>query len=82
MPNRFRNKDMRANYDCAVENYRNGSNLLFYKGNRHRGNAWATTFWWGFDGVARERWDSKSRKMTSWAWYRAGEDMAKEENKI
>lgn len=80
MSNRFRDPMMRGLYDNMVRNYREKKSVLFHRdGNRNNLNSWATHFWWGFDGVAIERWDREGKSTLAWACVRAGQDMSKEQ---
>ena len=87
--NPFRDRTMRQNYDAAVKVYRMRHRDLFIPqtGERRRsgnyGSTFARCFWHGFDDVATpgERQDRAWRQTIGYAFWRAGRDLAKLENK-
>ncbi len=73
--NPFRTKFMRANYEAAIKTYDEmHRNFIYPSGRRCLGNAWATNFWRGFDGLSRN-WDKASKQTASYAMWRAGRDV-------
>lgn len=84
--NRFRDPTMRAQYDAAVKAFEvKHRNLFMPNGERRRspnmGSSFATYFWKGFDGAPQvgigNFTDADSRKTVAYAYWRAGQDMAK-----
>lgn len=77
--NPFRNSVMRRSHDEAAQAYANRSKVLFLAdGARNRGNAIAGPFWNGFDGLQADKWDPASRKTLVYAYWRAGQDAARQ----
>lgn len=82
MSNRFHDKTMRSQYDAAVKVYRMKHRDLFINGERRTegqyGSSFAQYFWHGFDGIVPCVWDAGRRKMLGYAYWRAGQDCAKD----
>ena len=85
--NPFKDVTMRKEYTGAMLAYQLRSQDLFDQATgikRSTGSSFSSTFWAGFEGkeavggINFTRPDS--RKLISWAWYRAGKDAAKLEN--
>lgn len=80
MSNRFKNPQLRAQYDSAIVAYQTKTRVLFNPdGTRCTGNGMASMFWRGFDGTkfGNGFTDRASRETFSYASYRAGEDAKK-----
>lgn len=78
--NPFRDKFMVEQFQAAILTYdTKHKNLMYPSGRRCIGNAWATNFWRGFEGMGREQWarDTVSRKTPAYAFWRAGVEIAK-----
>jgi hypothetical protein len=73
MTNRFRNPTLRAAYDNAVENYRQG-HWLRADGTPHRSATYRDAFWGGLLGDRR----APVAGSIAYACYRAGQEMRKE----
>jgi hypothetical protein len=79
--NPFKTEFMRKNYDAAIKTYDAKHHNFIYSNNRRCiGNAWATNFWRGFDGL-KLNWDSTSKQTPSYAMWRAGRDIKSVLNK-
>lgn len=77
MPNRFKNREMRALYEAAMRAYNERHRALFTAhGRPHRGNGVADAFWRGFDAASLP-WDRASHESAAYAYYRAGQDAGK-----
>jgi hypothetical protein len=76
--NPFHNHLMRQQYDAAVFSYdTKHRNFIYATGRRCLGNAWAGSFWRGFDGLNEDQWrrDASSRQTPGYACWRAGKDV-------
>jgi len=87
MTNPFRQRDRARLYDAMVKEYRERGPVLFYPHLReeplntnvlrHPGNSWAGWFWRGFtDSLPATMWDAGSKQQFTYVCYRAGRDMA------
>lgn len=77
MRNPFYNAVMRRAYAEAAHAYATRHRTLFLDdGTPTRGNGVAGPFWNGFNGLQVGQWDSASRKMLAYAYWRAGRDAA------
>lgn len=75
--NPFRDQFMRKSYDAAVQTYdTKHRNFIYPWGTRCIGNAWATNFWRGYDGMQRN-WDKASKESPAYAMWCAGRDIRK-----
>ncbi|MAM41231.1 MAG: hypothetical protein CL949_22620 [Erythrobacter sp.] len=73
--NPFRSKYMRGNFDAAVATYDSRhKDFIHPSGIRCVGNAWATHFWRGFDGIQSDY--SGIKDSAAYAFYRAGQAVA------
>jgi hypothetical protein len=76
--NGFKDKTMRREYDAGVRMWETKDRNLFYPdGTICRGSSFAVYFWDGFNKTGRQDYDPKSRQMTGFAYFRAGQDCAK-----
>ncbi len=78
MPNRFKNKLLRIQYDKAVAAYKSNHHDLFHEdGSTNTMNAVGMNFWRGFNGtqLGAGFTDAESRSTLAYAVYRAGQDM-------
>ncbi len=74
--NPFRTPFMRKNYDAAIKAFdTKAPDFIYPSGRRCIGNAWATSFWRGFDGVSLN-WDLASKQTPGYAMWCAGRDIA------
>lgn len=69
--NPFRNKHLRECFDNAIKAYQEKSKLFFMHGKPHKGNAWASHFWRGYDSV-KMNWDRQSKSLGVYAYFIAG----------
>lgn len=81
--NPFRDRTMRAQFDAAVTAYCVQHRDLFHEGRQFIGSSFASYFWAGFrqtPQVGRFNFkDATARKTISYAYFRAGQLIHKEE---
>src|SRR6516165_1200715 len=74
--NPFRDHTMRQQYAAAVFMYRTRHyNLFWPTGGRKSGSSMANFFWHGWDNLMVHQWDTKSKQMLGYAYWRAGRDL-------
>jgi hypothetical protein len=78
--NPFKIDYSRRNFDGVVKAYETKGRMLFYPdGSRCNGNSFAADFWRGYDGINAKQWDTESRKMLGYVFFRAGQLVRKNE---
>ena len=77
--NRFKDKTMRSQYAVAVHCFKIKHRDLFRPDGvtRNIGSSFASYFWKGFDNILVFKCPD-DKKMIAYAYYRAGQDCAKE----
>lgn len=92
MANQFKDPTMRQQYNAAIYAFKTKHRNLFLLGanplkrvrrsSPNYGNAMAEFFWKGYDGILiGAGWDAASRQMVGYAYWRAGQDVRKAQDK-
>ena len=80
--NPFRDRTLKGTFDAVVWCYQNKHRDIWKEpGGPWPGNAWAKSFWHGYDGAYILRWDASSRNTPAYACFRAGQAVRKEEDR-